>query len=72
MKKAIIESSERVILVSDSTKFTSSAMLKVCELDRIDVIITDDQIPKKIASKISSYAKIQLITVPTRIQSNVE
>lgn len=63
MKKAMIESSERVVLVSDSTKFTSSAMVKVCELSRIDILITDDQIPNEIKKEIRDHADMQLICV---------
>lgn len=69
MKKAIIQSSERVILVSDSTKFTSSAMVKVCELSRIDALITDDQVPKEIVKEIDSYGNVQLINVKAESNS---
>lgn len=72
MKKAIIQSSERVVLVSDSTKFRSSAMVKVCELSRIDVLITDDQIPNEIVKEIHSYANVQLINVKSETHSSEE
>lgn len=44
MKKAMIESAEKVILLADSTKFTSNTLMKVCGLERIDTLITDELI----------------------------
>ncbi len=43
-KRALIEVSERVILLADSSKFDNSAMVKICPWDVIDRIIVDDAI----------------------------
>lgn len=40
-KRALIEVSARVVLISDSSKYEASAMVKVCGWDAIDVLITD-------------------------------
>jgi len=47
-KRALIEVSERVILVADSSKFSASAMVKICNWDVIHRLIVDDGItPEK-------------------------
>jgi DeoR family transcriptional regulator, aga operon transcriptional repressor len=40
-KRALIEVAEHVVLVSDSSKFSTSAMVKVCGWDVIDAIVVD-------------------------------
>ncbi len=40
-KRALIEVSERVVLIADSSKFQSPAMVRVCGWDAIDTIIVD-------------------------------
>ena len=43
-KRALIEVSSRVVLLADSSKFTTSAMVKICDWDSIDTIIVDSGI----------------------------
>ena len=43
-KRALIAVAEHVVLLADSLKFLSSAMVKICDWDAIDQIITDDGI----------------------------
>lgn len=69
MKKALIESSEKIILVSDSTKFSSSAMVKVCELSKIDFLITDDEISDDIRNIIRDRSNLELVTVTSAVQN---
>lgn len=52
IKKEIIRSADTVILVADSSKFNKQALIKVCELDEIDIIITDSEIDRNIYKKI--------------------
>lgn len=44
IKRALIEVSEHVVLIADSSKFTTSAMVKVCGWDAIDTIVVDSGI----------------------------
>jgi DeoR/GlpR family transcriptional regulator of sugar metabolism len=44
-KRALIGVSSRVVLISDSSKYSTSAMAKVCGWDAIDVFVTDDALP---------------------------
>lgn len=43
-KRALIEVSDRVILIADSSKFASTAMVRVCGLDAIDQMVVDEAI----------------------------
>ena len=43
-KRALIDVSERVVLMADSSKFDSQAMVRVCGWDAIDTIIVDSGI----------------------------
>jgi DeoR/GlpR family transcriptional regulator of sugar metabolism len=43
-KRALISIASRVVLVADSSKFRTSAMVRVCSLEEIDEIIVDDGI----------------------------
>ena len=44
IKKLMIQNSQNVILVADSTKFNTDAFCKVCGWEKINSIITDDKI----------------------------
>jgi DeoR/GlpR family transcriptional regulator of sugar metabolism len=63
-KRALIEVSDRVVLVADSSKFISSAMVRVCGLDSIDQIIVDDGILDSQAQMLEDHhvrvARVQL------------
>jgi DeoR/GlpR family transcriptional regulator of sugar metabolism len=41
VKKAMIQAAEKVILVADSSKFEARGFARVCELEKIDTLITD-------------------------------
>lgn len=43
-KRALIEVSERVVLIADSSKFAESAAVKICGWSSIDTLIVDDGI----------------------------
>lgn len=47
VKKAMIENSACVILVADSTKFDRDVFCRVCGWDKIDKVITDEEISEK-------------------------
>ncbi|MEW9529521.1 DeoR/GlpR family DNA-binding transcription regulator [Microbispora sp. NPDC049125] len=46
IKQGAIASARRVIAVCDSGKFSRAAFGAVCPLDRLDVVVTDDHIPR--------------------------
>lgn len=47
IKRAAIASARRVIVVCDSGKFARTAFGAVCPISRLDVVVTDDGIPRE-------------------------
>jgi DeoR family transcriptional regulator of aga operon len=41
-KRALVNGADQVVLLADSSKFQTSAMVRACPLEAVDVIITDD------------------------------
>lgn len=62
-KRALIEVADRVVLVSDSSKFDQSAIAKVCDWSPIDIFIVDDDLPKHMQSIIQEKG-VDLRLVP--------
>jgi DeoR/GlpR family transcriptional regulator of sugar metabolism len=58
LQKAIIPSAKTKILVCDHSKFGKRAMEKICELNDIDTIVTDDGLSDDIYDEYSKYVKI--------------
>ncbi len=60
--KAVVDCSEKVILLCDSSKFEKFSFVNVMKLDKIDEIITDNKLDKNIIEKIESMGlKITLV-----------
>ncbi len=49
-QQEMINRAEKVAILADSSKFDKAAMVRLCELNAIDVIITDSKPPKNIES----------------------
>ena len=49
-KRALIEIADRVVLLADSSKFRRTAPVFVCDLDAVDVIVTDSGIDAETAA----------------------
>ncbi|MDR1104867.1 MAG: DeoR/GlpR family DNA-binding transcription regulator [Treponema sp.] len=47
MKSSLIAQSDSVIILLDSSKFDRNGTLRLCELDQIDTVITDKDIPSR-------------------------
>jgi DeoR family transcriptional regulator of aga operon len=52
LNKKMIESSEKVILLADSSKFGKKSLARICLIDDIDEVITDDEISPKTVQKL--------------------
>jgi len=48
LKKKMLECSQKIIVLADSSKFNVVSLLPVCSLDRIDKIVTDPGIPPEV------------------------
>lgn len=62
LKKQMMMSSQKIILVCDSSKFGKKSFTKVCSLNEFDLIITDNRLDKKLVKKIQE-ANINLALV---------
>lgn len=51
IKKKMMEISQRKIVLADSSKFDVVSLLKVCDFEQIDHIITDSKVNEKIVEK---------------------
>jgi DeoR/GlpR family transcriptional regulator of sugar metabolism len=51
IKKQMLECSQKAIVLADSSKFDSVSLLRICDFDRIDKIVTDSKIKHKILEK---------------------
>jgi len=58
----LINRAEEVIVLADSSKFEAKGSLCVCELDKIDKIVTDDKISKSAYDMLNDHAT-EVITV---------
>ncbi|MBR5506941.1 MAG: DeoR/GlpR transcriptional regulator [Clostridia bacterium] len=52
IRSQIIKSADKVIVLADFAKFGQRAMCKVCPLDEIDILITDNKAPKDFLKEI--------------------
>jgi DeoR family transcriptional regulator of aga operon len=50
----------RVIVVADSTKVERSTFARICPLDRIDVLVTDQPVPPSFATDLAA-AGVELV-----------
>ncbi|MFG1710031.1 DeoR/GlpR family DNA-binding transcription regulator [Nonomuraea sp. M3C6] len=63
-KRALIEVAEHVVLLTDSSKFYASAMVKICDWDAIDRVIIDDRITDEQRTMLQQQ-DIDVVTVAT-------
>jgi DeoR/GlpR family transcriptional regulator of sugar metabolism len=63
VKRKLVEVAERVVLLADSTKLSTSAMIRVCSLGDIDCVIMDDGISEQGRRMLADH-EVELITTP--------
>ena len=54
IKQAILQASNHVIVLADSSKFENGYLAVICPIDAVDLIITDDKIPEKYRERAES------------------
>jgi DeoR family fructose operon transcriptional repressor len=62
IKKAMINAADQVILLADSSKFKKTGFVKICEVDDVDILITDNAVSEKAREMIGSH-QIDIRTV---------
>lgn len=63
VKKELRKCAERLILISDSSKFNNNSFYHVMDLSAIDTLITDSNIDKDICKRLKEEKNIELIIV---------
>lgn len=65
LKRAMIQSARRKILLVDSSKFTAPAFCTFCDLSAIDEVITDDGIGEEHLSALRAiHPRVEVVSVP--------
>jgi len=62
LNKRMMEAAHRTIILTDSSKFGRRGFGRICNLEKIDVIITDSGLPEKTASAVEELG-VDLIIV---------
>ena len=70
MKRKLLKVADRVILLADSTKFRSAAMVRVCPLSDIHCMVTDEGIQDKEASMLADHG-VNLIVAPRTVMPEI-
>lgn len=69
-KRALIEVADRVVLLADSSKFLSSAMVKICGWDVVDQIIVDAGLSGEHRRMLEAQ-EVDVVTVPAQALAEV-
>lgn len=59
-KQAFIAIADRVVLLADSTKLRQTAPVRICGYDRVDTLITDDDLPGPDRATLSAHTELLL------------
>ncbi len=54
-KRAVMSQARSIIVVADHTKFSRSGVVKVCDFDQVDLLITDRMPPQEVVDKIGEH-----------------
>lgn len=71
VKRAMIEAADRIVLLSDSSKFHAPAMVRICALDRLDGMVIDDGATAEQLALLERNVD-DLMVVPARPESRPE
>ena len=52
LAQKMIEAVQKVIVLVDSSKFGRRGFCKMCDVDQIDMVVTDDNIPPTVAGQL--------------------
>jgi len=61
VKQKMIKSARKVVLLADYTKFNQYRVARVCQLDEVDVLITDSRIPQDELEEIKKVVETVII-----------
>ena len=61
----MMNTAQKTVLLADSSKFGKRGFSKICDIDKIDEIITDDKIPQMYLEDLQELG-IEVTVVPTK------
>jgi DeoR/GlpR family transcriptional regulator of sugar metabolism len=64
IQRAMINAAQKVIFCFDHTKFGRRSVLPLCDLDSIDIIVTDSQAPADLVKQFRSH-DIEVLVAPS-------
>jgi DeoR family fructose operon transcriptional repressor len=67
-KRAMLRSAREAVLVADSSKFGRAAFARICGLERLHTLITDDGAPQATLDAIAKLG-VRVVVVPARAAS---
>jgi len=59
-KKLMLECSEKCIVLCDHTKFSASAVLEICPIDRIDTVITGSELEDSVLESFAVHEHLEI------------
>ncbi|MCI1640760.1 MAG: DeoR/GlpR family DNA-binding transcription regulator [Bacteroidales bacterium] len=65
LNRLMMNTAQKTILLADSSKFGKRGFSKICDMDKIDEIITDEKIPQMYLENLQELG-IEVITVPVK------
>lgn len=63
VRRSFMDSADRVVLISDSSKFREGSMTRICGWDKVDAIVIDDRLDDSTASFLEMQG-VEVIMVP--------
>ncbi|HEY1684830.1 MAG TPA: DeoR/GlpR family DNA-binding transcription regulator [Tepidisphaeraceae bacterium] len=51
-EQKMMEQSQRIVLLADSTKFGQQSLVRLCQLDQIDTVVSDESLPEEYRQQI--------------------
>ena len=71
ISRAIVEHARKIVLVSDSSKFSRSAPVRIAHLSEIDVFVTD-RLPSPAIIELCQRCDVKVIEVDGPVESDGE
>jgi DeoR family transcriptional regulator of aga operon len=65
LNRLMMNTAQKTVLLADSSKFGKRGFSKICDIDKIDEIITDDKIPQMYLEDLQELG-IEVTVVPTK------
>ena len=62
VKRAIVRSSERVILLADHSKFGAKSLSESIAIENIDLVITDELAPREMVDELRKHTEVIVVT----------